>query len=103
MVNNLKTKRQINNREQIKPIQSHSDIDICFSLRKNGTKKVVLGKLRDNKKESHLKRFNQNYTYRDEIDKEYFLEDSECMKTILKYTTRTSDEIVGVYIWRVEI
>lgn len=103
VVHNLKTNRQANNRDQIKPIQKHSDIEKCFSLRKNVTKKVVLGKLRDDKKESHLKRFEQEYIYRDEIDKEYFLEDSDCMKTILKYTTRTSDEIVGVYIWQVEI
>lgn len=102
-INNLKTNRRTNNREQIKPIQKHSDIDNCFSLRKNGTKKVLLGKLRDDKKESHLKRFNQKYRYRDEIDKEYFLEDSDCMKTILKYTTRPTDEEVGVYIWQVKI
>lgn len=94
-----------NNREQIKglPKTNNADIENCFSLQKNKTKKVVLGNLSSGTGVPHLKRFKEKYLYRDEIDEVLKLEDSDCMKIRLKYTTRPTDEEVGVYIWQVKI
>ena len=97
----------VNNNERMAiadlPDSVHSVITKCLPISKDNPKITVLRDLNYDGNSLHLTRFRKDYKYRDTINKNKRLRISDQMIVKLKYTTDSTDEKIGVYIWQIEI